>query len=73
MILPDPAAFAAVLSPRRGLLGLDLGTVTIGVATSDRLLTASKDNQLRVWDFRQLGTLQVRTINQSITRFSSKR
>jgi putative Holliday junction resolvase len=41
MILPDPAAFAAVLSPRRGLLGLDLGTVTIGVATSDRLLTAS--------------------------------
>lgn len=41
MILPDPAAFAAALLPRRGLLGLDLGTVTIGVATSDRLLTAS--------------------------------
>jgi putative Holliday junction resolvase len=41
MILPDPAAFAAALQPRRGLLGLDLGTVTIGVATSDRLLTAS--------------------------------
>lgn len=41
MILPVPAAFAAALLPRRGLLGLDLGTVTIGVATSDRLLTAS--------------------------------
>eukprot|EP00775_Hariotina_reticulata_P003175 gene3175-3453_t len=25
----------------------------------DRLLTASRDNQLRVWDFRQLGTTQV--------------
>jgi WD40 repeat protein len=25
----------------------------------DRLLTASKDNQLRLWDFRQLGTVQV--------------
>lgn len=28
---------------------------------ADRLLTASKDNQLRLWDFRQLGTLQVCT------------
>eukprot|EP00879_Flechtneria_rotunda_P025060 GHRR01026597.1.p1 GENE.GHRR01026597.1~~GHRR01026597.1.p1 ORF type:complete len:167 (-),score=23.01 GHRR01026597.1:28-528(-) len=26
---------------------------------SDRLLTASKDHQLRVWDFRQLGAVQV--------------
>lgn len=26
---------------------------------ADRLLTASKDNQLRLWDFRQLGTVQV--------------
>lgn len=41
MILADPAAFAASLPPRRGLLGLDLGTVTIGTATSDRLLTAA--------------------------------
>eukprot|EP00882_Tetradesmus_deserticola_P009279 GHRQ01009790.1.p1 GENE.GHRQ01009790.1~~GHRQ01009790.1.p1 ORF type:complete len:247 (+),score=100.18 GHRQ01009790.1:873-1613(+) len=28
-------------------------------AHADRLLTASKDNQLRLWDFRQLGTVQV--------------
>jgi putative Holliday junction resolvase len=41
MILPDPAAFAADVLRMRGLLGLDLGTVTIGVATSDRLLTAA--------------------------------
>jgi putative Holliday junction resolvase len=41
MILSDPAAFAASLPPVRGLLGLDLGTVTIGTATSDRLLTAA--------------------------------
>jgi putative Holliday junction resolvase len=41
MILPDPAAFAGSLAARCGLLGLDLGTVTIGVATSDRLLTAA--------------------------------
>lgn len=26
----------------------------------DRLLTASKDNQLRLWDFRTLATVQVR-------------
>lgn len=25
----------------------------------DRLLTAAKDNSLRLWDFRQLGTVQV--------------
>jgi putative Holliday junction resolvase len=41
MILPDPAAFAAALPRQRGLLGLDLGTRTIGVALSDRLLTAA--------------------------------
>jgi len=41
MILPDPAAFAAALPAMRGLLGLDLGTQTIGVAVSDRLLTAA--------------------------------
>jgi putative Holliday junction resolvase len=31
----DVAAFAAVLPPGRALLGLDLGTKTIGVAVSD--------------------------------------
>lgn len=31
----DPAAFLACLPPRGALAGLDLGTVTIGVAVSD--------------------------------------
>ncbi len=31
----DPAGFAAALAPGRALLGLDLGTVTIGLAVSD--------------------------------------
>ncbi len=31
----DPAAFAAALPPGRALMGLDLGTVTIGLAVSD--------------------------------------
>jgi putative Holliday junction resolvase len=31
----DPAAFAAALPPGRALMGLDLGTLTIGVAVSD--------------------------------------
>jgi putative holliday junction resolvase len=35
MIHDDPAAFAAVLPRGRALMGLDLGTVTIGIAVSD--------------------------------------
>ncbi len=31
----DPEAFAATLAPRAALMGLDLGTKTIGVAVSD--------------------------------------
>jgi putative holliday junction resolvase len=31
----DPAAFAAMLPPGRALMGLDLGTATIGLAVSD--------------------------------------
>jgi putative Holliday junction resolvase len=34
-VIEDPAAFAAALGPGRALLGLDLGTRTIGVAVSD--------------------------------------
>jgi putative Holliday junction resolvase len=34
-ILADPAAFSAALLPGRALMGLDLGTRTIGVAVSD--------------------------------------
>ena len=41
MILPDAAALAAALPPMRPLIGLDLGTKTIGTAVSDRLLTVA--------------------------------
>lgn len=34
-------AFACALPPMRALIGLDLGTKTIGVAVSDRLLSAA--------------------------------
>ncbi len=34
-ILAEPADFAAALPPRRAVMGLDLGTRTIGVAVSD--------------------------------------
>ena len=37
----DIADFAAALAPGRAIAGLDLGTKTIGVAISDRLLTAA--------------------------------
>lgn len=37
MIHDDPAAFAAALPPGRALMGLDLGTVTIGIAVSDTM------------------------------------
>jgi len=35
MLTEDAEEFAAALPPRGGLLGLDLGTKTIGIATSD--------------------------------------
>jgi len=38
MIIEEIEAFAAALPPRRALMGLDLGTKTIGVAVSDGLL-----------------------------------
>ncbi|SFC05548.1 Holliday junction resolvase RuvX [Tropicimonas isoalkanivorans] len=41
MIFEDIAEFASALPPMRAVVGLDLGTVTIGVALSDRLLTAA--------------------------------
>ncbi|MEY3003563.1 MAG: hypothetical protein RLZZ491_739 [Pseudomonadota bacterium] len=41
MIFDDITAFAAALPPGRGLMGLDPGTKTIGVAVSDRLLSAA--------------------------------
>lgn len=39
MIFDDPAEFAAQLPPLQGIAGLDLGTVTIGVAVSDTFLS----------------------------------
>ncbi|OAN81188.1 Holliday junction DNA helicase RuvA [Jannaschia sp. EhC01] len=41
MIFGDLDDFAGGLPPMRGLVGLDLGTKTIGVALSDRLLTSA--------------------------------
>lgn len=41
MIFEDIAEFAAALPRDRGLMGLDLGTKTIGVALSDRLLSSA--------------------------------
>jgi len=41
VIFEDIAGFAAALPPARGLMGLDLGTKTIGVAVSDRLLSSA--------------------------------
>ena len=41
MIFETVEEAACALPPMRGLLGLDLGTRTIGVALSDRLLTSA--------------------------------
>ena len=41
MIHAAIADFAAALPDGRGVLGLDLGTKTIGVALSDRLLSSA--------------------------------
>ncbi len=41
MICEEIAEFAALLPPTRAIAGLDLGTVTIGVAISDRLLSTA--------------------------------
>ena len=38
MILDDVAEFNAALTPMRPIIGLDLGTVTIGLAVSDTFL-----------------------------------
>lgn len=41
MIFDDVAEFAAALPPMSALAGLDLGTKTIGVAVSDRMLSVA--------------------------------
>jgi len=38
VIIEDIEGFSAALPPRRALIGLDLGTKTIGVAVSDTLI-----------------------------------
>lgn len=40
-IFDDIEAFEAVLPPMRAIVGLDLGTVTLGVAVSDSLLSVA--------------------------------
>ncbi|MEQ3626371.1 MAG: Holliday junction resolvase RuvX [Celeribacter sp.] len=42
----DIAEFAAALAPGRAIAGLDLGTKTIGVAISDRLLSAATPTEV---------------------------
>ena len=42
----DIADFAAALAPGRAIAGLDLGTKTIGVAISDRLLSAASPTEV---------------------------
>ena len=41
MIFEEIKAFAGALAPMRALMGLDLGTRTIGVAVSDRMLSVA--------------------------------
>ena len=41
MIFEEINAFAGALAPMRALMGLDLGTRTIGVAVSDRMLSVA--------------------------------
>ena len=41
MIADDAQSFAAALPPMRALIGLDLGSATIGVAVSDTLLSVA--------------------------------
>jgi putative Holliday junction resolvase len=41
VIFDDIAGFAAALAPMRALMGLDLGTKTIGVAVSDPFLSVA--------------------------------
>jgi putative Holliday junction resolvase len=54
MICDDAESFAAALPPGRPVAGLDLGTRTIGVALSDRLLsTATPVTTLRRRKFAQ--------------------
>ena len=45
MIVEDIAAFAAALPRTRAVMGLDLGTKTIGVALSDRLWSVASPHE----------------------------
>lgn len=45
MIIDTPADFAAALPRNRAIAGLDLGTVTIGIAISDLSLTVATPQQ----------------------------
>ena len=45
MIVEDIVDFAGTVPPMRALVGLDLGTKTIGVALSDGLLTVASPHE----------------------------
>ena len=77
MIVRNPAELAKALSPDLRLLGLDLGTKTVGLATSDPgLVIATPFTTLRrgkftapaaeisdIIDRRPLGTVYPRVVN----------
>lgn len=60
MIFEDPAEFAEALPPLQGIAGIDLGTVTIGVAVSDTFLSIATP----------LETIKRRKFTQDIARLA---
>ena len=66
MILEDFAAFAADLPGFRALLGLDLGTKTIGVAVSDALLSVA--SPLETIKRRKFGVDAARLLEIAVER-----
>ena len=66
MIHDDIADFAATLPMGRGILGLDLGTKTIGVALSDRLLSVA--SPLETIKRKKFGVDAARLLDIATTR-----
>jgi hypothetical protein len=55
MILEDVTEFSATLKPMRPIIGLDLGTVTIGLAVSDTFLGVASPLDFRATWMDQKG------------------
>jgi len=66
VIHDDIADFAATLPMGRGILGLDLGTKTIGVALSDRLLSVA--SPLETIKRKKFGVDAARLLDIATTR-----